>query len=694
MNIKWKNIPNNFNIKNYILLNPDLINLNEEDATYHYENYGFYEKRKYHFVPEDFDYKEYLNLNPDLDETNEEIAKYHYNNYGYHEKRKYKSIHSLEKNIEPLNDFIKIYNTTLDNLTNDAKTQFRYICFQHINYIKNITLPNFIENSHYECVLIEYRCFPHLEFIIRNNILKLGDKWSHTIICGNLNYGYMVNICSIISSKIKIIKTDYNNLLPSEYSKFLSSLDFWNLLKGKKILICQEDAIIFKNNIEDFLYFDYIGAPWLASKNDNKSCVGNGGLSLRTKDVMIKIINTIGINETKYNSSTLEYIKNTNSFVPPEDVYFTKNMEDYRLGILADRNIASKFSTESIFNDSFGGHNFWTSDKKWKNKLFKYNIFKFKPNYNTSFLEHRGGWKHILNELSANYFFSEESDIDFYDVMEKQFLWETNIECKNKWCGIIHCTEFTPPYLNEVNLEYMFKNKNFIKSLDKCIFIICLSPYLSKYLHKKIRCELNFNIPIYTLTHPVVNQDIILFDMDNFINNPDKMLIQIGQQLRKMTSIYLLNNLECTKMWLTGTKDFNRIERLLEEEIKYLKIKKSRMNKNVKKYYTETFKEYDNLLSNNLVFVDLFDAAANNTVLECIIRNTPIIINKIEGVVDYLGENYPLYFTHLDEVPYLIDSHKILTAHLYLQKMDKTRFMTSTFLNDLYNIINKHFLTH
>ena len=278
--------------------------------------------------------------------------------------------------------------------------------------------------------------------------------------------------------------------------------------------------------------------------------------------------------------------------------------------------------------------------------------------------------------------------------MYKQFLWETNIECKNKWCGIVHCTEFTPPYLNEVNLEYMFKNKNFIKSLDKCIFIICLSPYLSKYLHKKIRCELSLNIPIYTLTHPVLNNNIPLFKMEDFINNPDKMLIQIGQQLRKMSSIYLLNNLECTKMWLTGTKHFDRIERLLEEEIKYLKIQKSKMNKNVKMYYTETFKEYDDLLAKNLVFVDLFDAAANNTVLECIIRNTPIIINKIEGVVDYLGADYPLYFTHLDEVPDLIDSQKILSAHLYLEQMDKTRFMTSTFLNDLYNIVNKHFLNY
>ena len=118
------------------------------------------------------------------------------------------------------------------------------------------------------------------------------------------------------------------------------------------------------------------------------------------------------------------------------------------------------------------------------------------------------------------------------------------------------------------------------------------------------------------------------------------------------------------------------------------------MSKNVQIHYTKTFEEYDELLSKNLVFVDLFDAAANNTVLECIIRNTPLIINKIEGVVDYLGPDYPLYFTHLHEVNNLVDPHKILKAHLYLANMDKTRFMTNTFLNELYTIINKHFLTY
>ena len=720
MNDNWHNIPNNFDVKQYISLHVDLSHLNEYEATEHYENHGYYENRRYRIIPDDFNYKEYLELNSDLHETDESMAILHYEKYGFYENRKYKKTQLTQKNNELFNNanintnanantnantkifssqlinhFLNIYNTEMSELTNNPKINFRYYCFKHINYIKNITIPNFNESSDLEAVLVEFRCFPHIEFIIRNNILKLGNKWSHTVVCGNINYDFVKNICEQISPKIKVIHLNYGNLTPSQYSELLCTVDFWNLFHGKKILIYQEDSIIFKNNIDHFLYFDYIGAPWYENKNDNKSSVGNGGISLRTKDVMIKIIKTKKVIDTEFNSDTLKYMITTSSSFPPEDVYFTKNMEDLNIGILADRDSAFKFSTESIFNEnSFAGHNFWHNDPQWKNRLKKHNVVKFRDNSELESLEHRGGWKYIINELKNNNFFSNNSTIDFFDVIEREFLWNNNREvCSNKWAGIIHCTNKTPPYLNEINIDYLFKNKVFVESLQKCIFIICFSNNVYRFLCKKINCELNLNIKIYTLKHPVVFDDNIpLFDIESFIQNPNKQLIQIGQQLRKMTSIYLLNNIKCSKLWLTGTKNFEKMNKLLNKEIEYLEIDKSTISTSVVMKYTETFEEYDNLLTNNLVFVDLFDASANNTVLECIIRNTPIIINKLDAVVDYLGEDYPLYYNELTEVAKLINGQKILQGHLYLKQMDKTPFKISTFLNNLYDIVNENCL--
>ena len=269
-------------------------------------------------------------------------------------------------------EFLKLYNCTTIN--DDPKKVFRYFCYNNLNIIRTFQLPDFDFNSIYESVLIEYRQFPHLEFLIRNAIIKLGSKWSYTIVCGNLNYDYMVDMCSRISPNIKIIKTDFDNLTPQLYSKFLSSLAFWDLLVGEKILIYQEDSIIFKNNIDDFMQWDYIGAPFPEWQDDTKSGVGNGGISLRTRSVMKQIINSITVENTVFNKWTLSYMYyaygGMENAVPPEDVYFTKNMEDLNIGLLADRESAGRFSTESIVNlDSFAGHIFWLNDDNWLNRM-------------------------------------------------------------------------------------------------------------------------------------------------------------------------------------------------------------------------------------------------------------------------------------------------------------------------------------
>jgi hypothetical protein len=148
-----------------------------------------------------------------------------------------------------LNKFCKIYKINKNDIKSNDKIRFRFECFKYNNMIKHIDVPDIHLDSNYEAVLIEYRPFPHVEFLIRNAILKLGSKWSYTIVCGNTNYDFMKNIASQISNNIKVIKTNYDNLMPNEYNLLLTSINFWDLFTGQKILIYQEDSFIFKNNI-------------------------------------------------------------------------------------------------------------------------------------------------------------------------------------------------------------------------------------------------------------------------------------------------------------------------------------------------------------------------------------------------------------------------------------------------------------
>ena len=78
--------------------------------------------------------------------------------------------------------------------------------------------------------------------------------------------------------------------------------------------------------------------------------------------------------------------------------------------------------------------------------------------------------------------------------------------------------------------------------------------------------------PFITLSDTLL-RSILYFDLNKYTLNRDKKLIQIGQQLRKLSSIYLLNNISHRKLWLTGTKNYDKCKKLLLSEIKHFNIK-------------------------------------------------------------------------------------------------------------------------
>jgi hypothetical protein len=78
--------------------------------------------------------------------------------------------------------------------------------------------------------------------------------------------------------------------------------------------------------------------------------------------------------------------------------------------------------------------------------------------------------------------------------------------------------------------------------------------------------------------------------------------------------------------------------------------------------------EYDDLLSRSVVFLDLIDASGVTTVVECLVRGTPLLVNRIPPVEEYLGGDYPLYFDSLEEAAGKLQRPDlILGAHEHLR---------------------------
>ena len=96
--------------------------------------------------------------------------------------------------------------------------------------------------------------------------------------------------------------------------------------------------------------------------------------------------------------------------------------------------------------------------------------------------------------------------------------------------------------------------------------------------------------------------------------------------------------------------------------------------------------DYDKLLSNSVVMIKLEDASAVNTLIECIIRNTPVIVNRLPAVVEYLGPKYPLYYNELSETSNFTIDH-IRSAHIYLSKLNKVDLMVDSFVTSIKSIL-------
>jgi hypothetical protein len=98
-------------------------------------------------------------------------------------------------------------------------------------------------------------------------------------------------------------------------------------------------------------------------------------------------------------------------------------------------------------------------------------------------------------------------------------------------------------------------------------------------------------------------------------------------------------------------------------------------------------KEYDDFLSENIVFLKLFDSSANNSIVECMARSTPVLVNRLPAIEEYLGKEYPLFYNNLQEAEGLLaDEENIKKAKHYLdQPFLKERINSSNFLNAVKN---------
>ncbi|MDX2001691.1 MAG: DUF5672 family protein [Chitinophagales bacterium] len=138
----------------------------------------------------------------------------------------------------------------------------------------------------YAAVIIETREVSGYGDIVRAHLQYLPKDWHLEVFCsaGNGSFvekelqGLDYHLTQVVINSIK----DYNQLL--------MSTAFWQpLTKYERILMFQTDSAILRIGVEEFLQWDYVGAPWPFRHRG-----GNGGFSIRNPKAMIAAIEKYG----------------------------------------------------------------------------------------------------------------------------------------------------------------------------------------------------------------------------------------------------------------------------------------------------------------------------------------------------------------------------------------------------------------
>jgi hypothetical protein len=123
------------------------------------------------------------------------------------------------------------------------------------------------------CVLIEGED-PNIAAIVLNGCAEQCNFYDVVLISFERPTQTEYNYKFILIDKLSF--TDYNKFVVSKLHKYIHS---------EFCLLIQWDGFVLNPNAwqDNFLNYDYIGAPWYVNKFTKNFLVGNGGFSLRSK---------------------------------------------------------------------------------------------------------------------------------------------------------------------------------------------------------------------------------------------------------------------------------------------------------------------------------------------------------------------------------------------------------------------------
>ncbi len=273
------------------------------------------------------------------------------------------------------------------------------------------------------------------------------------------------------------------------------------------------------------------------------------------------------------------------------------------------------------------------------------------------FGKHRSGWTYGLRSLAP----LQREDGVWVDAFVEHYFGNAEPLAlrpyDQPWIGFLH----NPPHMPDWFVRHqapqsLLANVAFRESLSACLGMFCLSETLARWWRQQL------DVPIEVLALPTITPDRT-FSLEAFVRNPQQRVVQVGSWLRKLNSIYFLPVRRLQRSIVHQHMPY--IDDLIAREREVYGLHVDEAAVEVLPFLDN--ERYDELLSQNLIYMELYDSSANNVVVECLARATPLLVNPLPAVVEYLGRDYPFYFTSRPQAAAKAEDMMLIeAAHHYL----------------------------
>jgi len=650
---------------------------------------------------DNFDWIKYIQSYNDLKHINNEFeAKNHWINCGKKENRKYFIINNVIEDINSESNKNKVTNVSDIINVSDFTNEIKYKLLQ-----KKITKYNF-----------DWEKYLNYYDDLKNSSLNTKqDAWNHWITKGikENRVDFLYNNRN--NEKLNDEKVNDEKVNDEKINDEKINDEKINDEKVNDEKVNDEKVNDEKVNDEKINYINFDWKSYVHYYNDlvtiqNKNDAWNHWIQNGKKERRIYCdVTKLNINNKEYIDFTWkDYISNytdlsnynTKKKAWIHWVYFGKNENR-----ITYNRIQKEINDFNIIKTQIDSTN------PLKNKLID---LKFKKKYN-NYGFHYYGWKMVINQFvnmvidyynTTNETLLFSKKIFFDEWIEKLMIWGNKIE-KQKILEKINEKNYNiitfihnPPYLkyyesniNDLQKEVfitddLFLNQNLFNELEtndinnRITYLYSFSLFHKKYIYDNYP---DYQNKIVSLYHPIdINtEEDKLFDFNLFKFN--KKIFHVGWWLRNFktfTDLKLCNNYS---KWFLIKNDFK------DSWDNFTKNNENSNHFNVLENLSNH--EYENIFKQSCVFIDLEDCVANNTILECIKFNTPVITRRHPSIEEYIGKDYPLFFESNEDLLMLNDENLlddlIYKASVYLSSMDKNHVSLNTFNNKLIYDIHK-----